>query len=205
MRHTRPGTSLTLTLASALALAVAGCSSEGTGGPDSSSSDPPSSSSTSTDLLQDEDHALDQAKKAIDHLNKHNVNKPLDEEKDADWASPQYVHDYNKELEYFEDKDVTQKGKIKSTSVHLKKLDPKASGGPDLTVIDCSVSTVRMIAPNGKDVTGDIETGKPVPKKPIKSANLVSLTSTDKGETWQMTGVQLLTGKSAKEAPCDVS
>ena len=49
------------------------------------------------------------------------------------------------------------------------------------------------------------ETGEPLPKKPLKSAHLVSLTTSDQGESWQLAQIQQLTGKSAKETPCDVS
>lgn len=201
MRPTHHRTPLTIALAGMLALTVAGCANGNADEPTTTTSSP----SSSSDGNWDKDHATQQAEDALAELSKHPVDKPLDEDKAADWASPQYVQAYNKELKNFHDQQVTKKGKVSTTAVHLEELDPKATGGPDLTVIACSVSTVRAIGPNGKDVTGDPETGEPLPKKPLKSAHLVSLTTSDQGESWQLAQIQQLTGKSAKETPCDVS
>lgn len=201
MRHTPHRTPLTITLAGVLALTVAGCANGNANEPNTTSSSP----SSSPNGNWDKDHATQQAEDALAELSEHDVNEPINEDKAADWASPQYVQAYNKELKNFHDQQVTQKGKVETTAVHLRDLDPKAAGGPNLTVVACSVSTVRMIGPNGKDVTGDPETGEPLPKKPLKSAHLVSLTTSDQGESWQLAQIQQLTGKSAKETPCDVS
>lgn len=203
MRPTHHRIPLTIALAGVLALTVAGCANGNADEPNTTTTSSSSSSTPSGNW--DEDHAKQQAEKAVERLNKHNVNKPLDENQDAEWASPQYVQAYNKELKDLHDKQVTKKGNTNSTSVHLKNLDPQATGGPDLTIINCSVSTVRLIGPDGKDVTGDIETGEPLPKKPVKAAHLMSLTTTDKGETWQISGSQILRGESAKETPCELS
>ena len=99
----------------------------------------------------------------------------------------------------------TQKGSITTTSVHLKELNPDAIGGPDLTVIACSTSTVRLYGPKGKDVTGHPKTGEPLPKVPQKSAHLISFTTTDKGKTWSISGSQMLHDDRAKQTPCDVT
>lgn len=201
MRPTHHRTPLTIALAGMLALTVAGCANGNADEPSTTSSSP----SSSPNGNWDKDHATQQAEDALAELSEHDVNEPINEDKAADWASPQYVQAYNKELKNFHDQQVTQKGKVETTAVHLRDLDPKAAGGPNLTVVACSVSTVRMIGPNGKDVTGDPETGEPLPKKPLKSAHLVSLTTSDQGESWQLAQIQQLTGKSANETPCDVS
>lgn len=201
MRPTHHRTPLTIALAGVLALTVAGCANGNANEPNTTSSSPSSSSNGNWD----KDHATQQAEDALAELSEHDVNDPINESKAADWASPQYVQAYNKDLEKIHDQQLRQKGKVETTAVHFRNLDPKAAGGPDLTVVSCSISTVRMIGPNGKDVTGDPETGEPLPKKPLKGAHLVSLTTDDQGETWQLAGIQQLTGKSAKETPCDVS
>lgn len=204
MRHTRHRTPLAITVAGLLALTGAGCvNSDGDEATTTSSSSSSSSSSASGNW--DEDHAVAEAEDALAALAKHDVDKPLDEGRAADWATPQYVQAYNKELENIHDQQVTYEGEVSTDSVHLKTLNPKAAGGPDLTVIACSVSTVRLIGPDGKDVTGDPDTGESLPKKPQKGPDLVSLTTSDQGESWQLVGIQRLTGKSAKGTPCDVS
>lgn len=201
MRPTHHRTPLTITLAGVLALTVAGCANGNANEPNTTSSSPSSSSNGNWD----KDHATQQAEKALAAQDKHDVNEPIDEDKASNWASPQYIQAYNQDLKEIHDQQLRQKGKVETTAVHFRDLDPKAAGGPDLTVVACSISTVRMIGPNGKDVTGDPETGEPLPKKPLKGAHLVSLTTDDQGETWQLAGIQQLTGKSAKETQCDVS
>lgn len=203
MRHTHHRTPLTIALAGVLALTVTGCANGNADEPNTTTTSSSSSSTPSGNW--DKDHAKQQAEDALAALSEHPVDKPINEDKAADWASPQYVQAYNKELKNFHDQQVTKKGKVETTEVHLRDLDPKAAGGPDLTVVACSVSTVRAIGPDGKDVTGDPETGEPLPKKPLKSAHLVSLTTSDQGESWQLAQIQQLTGKSAKETSCDVS
>lgn len=201
MRHTHHRTPITIALAGVLALTVAGCANGGADEPTTSTS----SSSSSASGNWDKDHAVAEAEDALAELSEHDVDKPLDADKHADWTTPQYVQAYNQEIKNIHDQQVTYEGKVSTTSVHFKDLDPKATGGPDLTVIACSVSTVRMIGPDGKDVTGDPDTGEPLPKEPQKGPDLVSLTSSDQGESWQLTNIQRLTGKSAQETPCDVS
>lgn len=201
--HAHHRSPLTIALAGVLALTVAGCANGNADEPNTTTTSSSSSSTPSGNW--DKDHAIAEAKEALAAQDKHDVNKPLDEEKTADWTTPRYVQAYNKELKNFHDQQVTKKGSVETTAVHLRDLDPKAAGGPDLTVVACSVSTVRAIGPKGKDVTGDPETGEPLPKKPLKGAHLVSLTTSDQGESWQLTNIQQLTGESAKETPCDVS
>lgn len=204
MRPTHHRTPLTIALTGMLALTMAGCANGGADEATTTSSSGSSSSSNASGKW-DEDHATQQAEDALAELSEHPVDEPIDEDKAADWASPQYVQAYNKELKNFHDQQVTQKGKVETTEVHLRDLDPKAAGGPDLTVVACSVSTIRLIGPDGEDVTGDPETGEPLPKEPLKGVHLVSLTTSDQGESWRLAQIQQLTGESAKETSCDVS
>lgn len=160
-----------------------------------------SSSSRTSEPTYGDDYAYAKAKKVDKKLKAHDSNKPLPE--DATWVTDNYRDGYNAEVAEFKKVNAVKKGKVTVNSIHLNKSEPDAAGGWMLSTYVCSTSTMRFYQ-DGKDVSsmpGDPDT--PLPKGPRDSVHLQSFVTPDSGKTWQLDNVQLLSGKDAKESPCD--
>lgn len=194
MRHHHTQTAIALAGVAVLTLGAASCGKDEPVPPTSSSS------SSTSQVTYDDTHAYTEAKKAEEKYRAHDINKPLSD--DAEWATPSYIKAYNDQLAALKKQGVTQKGTVKVDSVHEGTSNPDAVGGWDLTMYQCSTSTVRLYK-DGKDVTARPEDPtKPMPKGPQKNVHLVSYTTPDDGKTWQVDKTQILFGKDAKESPC---
>lgn len=199
MRLKTPRALATATCVGLLAVSLAGCGDDSSDASTSSSSSPASSSSNEDTDKQ----AYAKAEKAIESKNQHDMNKPIPA--DAEWADDAYRKAIKDARAEDRKMKVTRKGKVTTDSVHPETSDPDAPGGWDLSVISCSTSTVRIYDDEGKDVTGDPETGETLPKKPQKGVHRYSFTTPDDGKTWQIHQVQRLTEDEAKESPCAAS
>lgn len=159
-----------------------------------------SSSSTSSAPTYDDAYAYTEAKKIEPKQRAHDLNKPLPE--DTEWATPKFVQSFNKEMSTIKNAGAVQKGHIKATATYPAESDPDAPGGWDLTMYQCSTSTVRLYK-DGKDVSGTPgNPSTPLPMGPQMNVHLKSYTTPDQGKTWQLDKSQYLSGKDAKESPC---
>ncbi|SMC83453.1 hypothetical protein [Janibacter indicus] len=194
MRPTLTRSSQALACAAAL-LTLAACGGDADGEKTSASS-----SSTSSEPTYDDDYAFAEAKKVSPKLRAHDPNTPLPE--GTEWATASYIKAYNGSRAEMKKQGIREKGTVTVESTHLAESNPDAVGGWDLTVYECSTSTVRYYQ-GSKDVTSRPEDpSKPAPKGPQENVHLVSYTTPDGGKTWQLDKSQLLLGKDAKESPC---
>lgn len=194
MRHHHTQTAIALAGVAVLTLGAASCGKDEPVEPTSSSS------SSTSQVTYDDTYAYTEAKKVSVERQSHNVQQKLPE--DTEWATASYIKTYNDEVDALKEKGITRKGTVKVDSVHEGTSNPDAVGGWDLTMYQCSTSTVRLYK-GGKDITARPEDPtKPMPKGPQKNVHLVSYTTPDDGKTWQVNKSQILFGKDAKESPC---
>lgn len=178
-------------------LTLAACGGGGDGEKTSTSA---ASSSASSKPTYDDEYAFAKAKKVNENLRAHDPNTQLP--KNTKWATTSYIKAYNDSLAQMKKQGVTEKGKVTVTATHPAKSNPDAAGGWDLTMYQCSTSTVRYYR-DGEDITADpADPSKPAPKGPQKNVHLKIYTTPDQGKTWQLDKSQLLRGKDAKESPC---
>ncbi|WP_415830735.1 hypothetical protein [Janibacter anophelis] len=172
---------------------MAGCGGESEG------TDTTTSASSST--TYDDEYAYAEAKKVDAKFQAHDGSKPLPT--DTEWATDSFIKGYNEEVQAQNDAGVVEKGKVTITGTHPAESRPDAPGGWDLTMYQCSVSTIRYFK-DGVDVTVRQEDpSEPLPKGPHDNVHLLSFTSPDDGKTWQLDESQYLYGDRAEEAPCD--
>lgn len=182
----------------AAVLSLAACGGDADGEKTSATS--PESSAASSEPTYDDDYAYAEAKKAEEKYRAHDLNQPLAE--DTEWATPSYIKAYNDQLAALKEQGVTQKGTVKVDSMHEETSNPDAVGGWNLTMYQCSTSTVRLYK-GGKDVTArPADPTKPAPKGPQRSVHLLSYATPDDGKTWQLDKAQLLLGEDARDSPC---
>lgn len=194
MRHHHTHTAIALAGVAVLTLGAASCGKDEPVEPTSSSS------SSTSQVTYDDDYAYAEAKKVAPKLRKVAAGKPLP--KSTTWATASYIKAYNDQVASLKKQGVTEKGSVTIDSMHEETSNPDAVGGWDLTMYECSTSTVRYYK-DGKDVTGTPgDSNTPLPKGPQENVHLMSYTTPDDGKTWQLDKVQQLLGKDAKESPC---
>ncbi|SMC53017.1 hypothetical protein SAMN06296429_104294 [Janibacter indicus] len=160
-------------------------------------------SSSSSKPAYDDEYAYSEAKKSNEALLSHDSNKPLPE--DVEWATANYIKTYNEALDAIQEAGAKQRGNVSVQATHLAESKPAAPGGWDLSMYQCSTSTVRLYK-GGKDVTAHpLDPSKPLPKGSRKNVHLLNFTTPDDGKTWQLDKAQILSGKDAKNSPCEVS
>lgn len=195
MRPTLTRSTQALACAAAL-LTLAACGGDADGEKTSASSSAP----TSSEPTYDDAYAFAQAKKVADKVRHRPAGKSLP--KGTSWATGSYIKAYNDQIASLKEQGITEKGSLKVNSMHEGTSKPDAVGGWDLTVYQCSTSTVRYYK-DGKDVTGTPgDPNTPLPKGPRENVHLLSYTTPDDGKTWQLDKAQQLLGEDAKESPC---
>lgn len=194
MRSTRARCFVTIASAAAL-IALSGC------GGDSDGEEPTtSSSSTASQPTYDEDHIMARVAEANAAFHGLRPNAMISE--DADWVTDEFRSSYNDNRTEYKDKGVVMKGKVTTDSLHLKKSEPDAPGGWNVSVYNCSNTTVRAYI-DGKDVTLDPSNPEKVlPQGARDNVFLDRYTTPDGGKSWQLDDAQRLTGKDATESPC---
>lgn len=194
MRPTLTRYTQALACAAAL-LALAACGGDADGEKTSASS------SSTSEPTYDDGYAYAEARKVAPKLRKVGAGKLLPE--DTAWATSSFIKAYNDEMSSLKEQGITEKGYVKVNSMHEEASNPDAVGGWDLTMYECSTSTVRLYK-GGKDVTGTPgDPSTPLPKGPREAVHLLSYTTPDDGKTWQLDKAQQLLGEDAKEAPCE--
>lgn len=194
MRHHHTQTAIALAGVAVLTLGAASCGKDEPVPPTSSSS------SSTSQVTYDDDYAYAEAKKVATEWRNVPSGKQLPES--SEWATPSFIKAYNDQVTSLKEQGITEKGSVKVHSMHEETSNPDAVGGWDLTVYECSTSTVRAYK-DGKDVTGTPgDPSTPLPKGPRSAVHLLSYTTPDDGKTWQLDKVQQLLGKDAKESPC---
>lgn len=157
-------------------------------------------SSASSEPTYDDEYAYAEARKVATQFRELPSRKPLPE--GTKWATAAYITAYNEQMASLKEQGITEKGSVEVNSMHEETSDTDAPGGWDLTMYECSTSTVRAYK-DGKDVTGTPgDPSTPLPKGPRDTVHLLSYTSPDGGKTWQLDKVQQLLGKDAEESPC---
>lgn len=97
---------------------------------------------------------------------------------------------------------MVQKGKTKTTGLHIAESNPDAPGGWDLTAYVCVTSTLRYYI-DGEDVSADRENpDQPLPKGPRDFVALNSFVTSDNGKTWRLDDSETLSEARAKDSPC---
>ncbi|SMC53036.1 hypothetical protein [Janibacter indicus] len=194
MRPTLTRSTQAMACAAAL-LTLAACGGDADGEKTSASS-----SSTSSEPTYDDDYAYAEAKKIAPMMRKIAAGKPLP--KDTEWATASYIKAYNDQVASLKKKGITEKGSVTIDSMHQDASNPDAPGGWDMTMYECSTSTVRYYK-DGKDVTGTPgDSNTRLPKGPHENVHLLSFTTSDDGKTWQLDEVQQLLGNDARQSPC---
>lgn len=192
--HSRPY-AVTACVAAVL-VGLSGCGGEGEGTDTTSST----ASSTSSEPTYDKAHIMGKVQEVNETF--HGLDPNAKIPADAGWVTDAYREKYNDDQDEYKKMGVEQKGKVSTTSLHLAESDRNAPGGWDVTVYNCSVSTVRAYI-DGEDVTADPENpDKALPKGPRESVFLDRYSTPDGGKTWQLDDVQRLSGKDEEEAPC---
>lgn len=190
--RTTPSRTLQATVCAITLIGLTACGSD---------SDTPTTSSNSAEPTYDDDYAFEEAQAIEPKRRAHDPNTKLSE--DTPWATKAYIDLVNSNYTAMKKEGVVEKGTVKVNSTHLAKSDPDAPGGWDLTLYQCSTSTIRYFK-GDKDITTDPKNdGAPLPKSPRDNVHLLTFYTPDQGKTWQIDDVQLLTGKRAAEAPCD--
>lgn len=193
MRHHHTQTAIALAGVAVLTLGAASCGKD-------APIEPTSSSSSTSPVTYDDTHAYTEAKKVATEWRSVPSGKQLPES--SDWATASFIKAYNDQVANLKKQGIAEKGSVRVHSMHEETSNPDAVGGWDLTVYECSTSTIRAYK-DGKDVTGTPgDPSTPLPKGPREAVHLLSYTTPDKGKTWQLDKVQQLLGKDAKESPC---
>lgn len=194
MRPTLTGYTQALACAAAL-LTLAACGGDADGEKTSASS-----SSTSSEPTYDDDYAYAQAEKVQTKVRGIKPNEPIP--KGATWATRSYIKAYNEDVADQKNAGVVERGSVTVDAMHPLDSNPEAPGGWDLTMYQCSTSTVRYFK-DGEDVTARPEDpNKPMPSGPQKNVHLLSFKTPDDGRTWQIDNAQLVYGAEVKETPC---
>lgn len=185
-------------LCAALMTTVAGCGDNGGG--ETTESSTTSSSSTSSQTTYGEDHIMGEVREVDEQLRALGPSTTIPA--DAEWATDAFRQPYNDEIKGAKDAGAVLKGKVSTESLRLASSDPDAPGGWDVTVYQCSKTTVRAYI-DGEDVSTDpLHPDKPLPKGPRINAYLKSFTTPDGGKSWQIDDSEILTGNEAKKAKC---
>lgn len=172
---------------------LAGCGSEG-------EDERTSTSSGSAQPEYDEKYLLGEITEIDKRFQAQDPNKPIPA--NASWATDNYRKVFNDDLAEWKKQGVVQKGKVRTTGIHIATSDPDAPGGWDLAAYVCVTSEARLYI-DGEDVSADPEhPDKPLPKGPIKSVALDSYVTSDGGKTWRLDDSETLTDERAKDTPC---
>lgn len=189
MRRANTRSAVVTACVTASLVALAGCGGGDGDGTDTTSS---TTSSASAEPTYDEAHIMAEITEVNESFHRLDPNAKIPA--DADWATAAFRKRYNEGRAEYEDMGADLKGKITSTSLHLEESDPDATGGWDVTVYNCTESTVRAYI-DGEDVTKN-------PKGPRTAVFRDSYVTPDAGKSWQLDDTQPLKGKEAEAAPC---